>query len=152
MTMILTSVTMVGWADLPDSDRGDFRRRRAVDITSFKLLYKQMVGYICIIIQIGKLFIFDKKCLLLSSHSWLHYLNMWSWFINCYVMVLYGIGRDNLTIYVSVSQYCQMLCALWCEKRDKCMCLLEFACTTKLNAIPRDEMRCIYSSWYVHIV
>ena len=35
MTMILTSVTMVGWADVPDSDRGDFRRRRAVDISSF---------------------------------------------------------------------------------------------------------------------
>ena len=30
MTMILTSVTMVGWADVPDSGRGDFRRRRAV--------------------------------------------------------------------------------------------------------------------------
>ena len=35
MTMILTCVTMVGWADVPDSDRGDFRRRRAVDISSF---------------------------------------------------------------------------------------------------------------------
>ena len=32
--MILTSVTMVGWADVPDSDRGDFGRRRAVDISS----------------------------------------------------------------------------------------------------------------------
>ena len=35
MTMILTSVTMVGWADVPDSDWGDFRRRRAVDISSY---------------------------------------------------------------------------------------------------------------------
>ena len=34
MTMILTSVTMVGWADVPDSDWGDFRLRRAVDISS----------------------------------------------------------------------------------------------------------------------
>ena len=34
MTMILTSVTMMGWADVPDSDRGDFRRRRAVEISS----------------------------------------------------------------------------------------------------------------------
>ena len=34
MTMILTSVTMVGWADVPDSDWGDFRRWRAVDISS----------------------------------------------------------------------------------------------------------------------
>ena len=34
MTMILTCVTMLGWADVPDSDRGDFRRRRAVDISS----------------------------------------------------------------------------------------------------------------------
>ena len=34
MTMILTCVTMVGWADVPDSDRDDFRRRRAVDISS----------------------------------------------------------------------------------------------------------------------
>ena len=32
MTMQLTSVTMVGWVDVPDSDWGDFRRRRAVDI------------------------------------------------------------------------------------------------------------------------
>ena len=24
MTMILTNVTMVGWKDVPDSDRGDF--------------------------------------------------------------------------------------------------------------------------------
>ena len=36
MTMILTSVTMVGWADVPDSDWGDFRHRHAVDISSFK--------------------------------------------------------------------------------------------------------------------
>ena len=35
MTMILTNVTMVGWADVPDSDWGDFRRRRAVDISSW---------------------------------------------------------------------------------------------------------------------
>ena len=34
MTMILTYVTVVAWADVPDSDRGDFRRRRAVDISS----------------------------------------------------------------------------------------------------------------------
>ena len=35
VTMIFTCVTMVGWADVPDSDRGDFRRRRAVDISNF---------------------------------------------------------------------------------------------------------------------
>ena len=35
MTMILTSLTMVVWADVPDSEWGDFRRRRAVDIPSF---------------------------------------------------------------------------------------------------------------------
>ena len=34
MNIILTSVTVVGWADVPDSDRSDFRRRRAVDISS----------------------------------------------------------------------------------------------------------------------
>ena len=28
-------VTMVGWVDLPYSDWGDFRRLRAVDISSF---------------------------------------------------------------------------------------------------------------------
>ena len=40
MTMILTtgSVTMVGWADVLDSDWGDFRRRRAVDISSFQFV------------------------------------------------------------------------------------------------------------------
>ena len=36
MTMTLTSVTMVGWADVPDSDCGDFRCRRVVGISSFK--------------------------------------------------------------------------------------------------------------------
>ena len=35
MTMILASVAMVGWVDVPDSEWGDFRRRRAVDISSF---------------------------------------------------------------------------------------------------------------------
>ena len=35
MTMILTCVTMVRWADVQDSDRGDFRRRCAVDISSY---------------------------------------------------------------------------------------------------------------------
>ena len=35
MTIILTCVTMVRWADVPDSGRGDFRRRRAVDISSW---------------------------------------------------------------------------------------------------------------------
>ena len=35
MILILTSVTMAGWADVLDSDRGDFRRRRAVDISGF---------------------------------------------------------------------------------------------------------------------
>ena len=36
MTMIFISMTMVGWADVPDRYQGDFRRRRAVDISSFK--------------------------------------------------------------------------------------------------------------------
>ena len=35
MTMILTSLTTVGGADVLDSDWGDFRRRRAVDISSW---------------------------------------------------------------------------------------------------------------------
>ena len=38
LTMILTCVTMVGWADVPDSGRGDFRRQRAVDISSLLLI------------------------------------------------------------------------------------------------------------------
>ena len=37
MTMILTSVTMLGWADVSDSDWGDFRRLRALDISSLYL-------------------------------------------------------------------------------------------------------------------
>ena len=39
MTMILTSVTLVGWADEPDCDWGDFRRRLAADISSYWSLY-----------------------------------------------------------------------------------------------------------------
>ena len=38
--MMLTSVTMVGWADVTDSDWGDFRRRRAVDVSSFVYIFK----------------------------------------------------------------------------------------------------------------
>ena len=34
MTMILTRVTMVGWAGVPNSNRGDFRRQGAIDISS----------------------------------------------------------------------------------------------------------------------
>ena len=34
MTMILTCVTMVRWADVLNTDRGDFRRWRADDISS----------------------------------------------------------------------------------------------------------------------
>ena len=34
MTMILISVIMVGGRIVPDSDQGDLRRRRAVDISS----------------------------------------------------------------------------------------------------------------------
>ena len=45
MTMILTSVTMVGWAAVPDSDRGDFRRPRAVDISSSKCYYFEVVPF-----------------------------------------------------------------------------------------------------------
>ena len=37
MTMILTSVTMMGWVDVPDSDRGDFRYQHAIDISSCHL-------------------------------------------------------------------------------------------------------------------
>ena len=37
MIMILTCVTMVRWADVPDSDWGDLSCRRAVDISSCKI-------------------------------------------------------------------------------------------------------------------
>ena len=50
MTMILTSVTIVGWADVPDSDWGDFRRRHAIDISSFLDLgnnLRRNIDYIC---------------------------------------------------------------------------------------------------------
>ena len=39
MTSILTSVIMVEWADVPDSD---FRRRRAVDISGFDIYMKKL--------------------------------------------------------------------------------------------------------------
>ena len=38
MTMMLTRVTMVGWADVPDIDRGNFRLWCAVDISTFTTL------------------------------------------------------------------------------------------------------------------
>ena len=46
MTMILACVNIVGLADVPDSDRGDFRRRRAVDISSSNR-YPQFVTAYC---------------------------------------------------------------------------------------------------------
>ena len=52
MTMILTSVTMVGWADVPDSDWDDFKRRRAVDISSWQCLccvFAKNVSHKCFI-------------------------------------------------------------------------------------------------------
>ena len=36
MTMILTSVTLVGWADALDSDLSDFKRRRAINISTLE--------------------------------------------------------------------------------------------------------------------
>ena len=39
ITMILTSVTMMGWADVPDNDWGEFRRQRAVDISSCNCIW-----------------------------------------------------------------------------------------------------------------
>ena len=42
MTMILTSVTMVGWVDVPDSDWGDFRRC-AVDMSILNLVCRLAV-------------------------------------------------------------------------------------------------------------
>ena len=57
MTMILTSVTMMGWADVLDSDRGDFRRRCAVDISSFKHFLEVSVYFThcCLAIPYGDL-------------------------------------------------------------------------------------------------
>ena len=46
MTMILTSVTIMGWADVPDSDRGDFRCRQVFDIFSY-LWYQDNVHTSC---------------------------------------------------------------------------------------------------------
>ena len=40
MTMILTSVTLLGWGDVPNSDWGDFRRRRAIDISSLNCRFQ----------------------------------------------------------------------------------------------------------------
>ena len=47
MTMILSSVTMVGWADVPDSDWGDFRRRCAVDISSYLSMLGSKLIHVC---------------------------------------------------------------------------------------------------------
>ena len=60
MTMILTSVTMVGWADVPDNDWGDFRHRRAIDISSWKLV-QRLVSFSS---KVAKLFA-------LESNRWL---------------------------------------------------------------------------------
>ena len=42
MTMILTNVTMVGCMDVLESDRGDFRCRHAIDISSCLHVVKQI--------------------------------------------------------------------------------------------------------------
>ena len=38
MAMILTGVIIVGWADVPDSGRDDFRRRRAIYISNYRIV------------------------------------------------------------------------------------------------------------------
>ena len=48
MTMILTSVTMVGLADVPDSDWGDFRCLRVDDISSMMQCWYVVLTLICI--------------------------------------------------------------------------------------------------------
>ena len=69
MTMTLTSMTMVGWADVPYSDWGDFRRRRAVDISScWDMLYLSVLWHSDAIWQCYR------KCNILGSptdHPWL---------------------------------------------------------------------------------
>ena len=54
MTMILTCVTMVGWAE--HSDRGDFRCRRAGDISSFYYVYLYKCFRDTVPIKINSLF------------------------------------------------------------------------------------------------
>ena len=53
ITMILTSVTMVGWTDVPDSDRGDFGRRRAIGISSFIIIHEFNLEFSSGNVQIG---------------------------------------------------------------------------------------------------
>ena len=67
MTMILTSVTMVGWADVPDNDRGDFRSWRIVDISSYCL---------------------DPN---LSPYSWYHRWIIWCVTQQCQVHVMQAV-------------------------------------------------------------
>ena len=83
MTMILTCVTMVRWADVPDSDRGDFRRWRAVDISS---CFWSVAAAAAVL---PTLFNFSEKLLKLisSNHTQLTYgcgnifwhLSRWPW-------------------------------------------------------------------------
>ena len=55
ISMILTSVTMAGWADVPYSDRGDFRRQHAVHISSFRCILVN--EKFCILIKISLKFV-----------------------------------------------------------------------------------------------
>ena len=76
ITMILSCVTMVGWADVPDSDRGDFRCRRAVDISSFVLfsISCSLAGY--------------KKILPWYNFSWGH--------VNSYLLLAISKPKTDL--------------------------------------------------------
>ena len=65
MTMILTSLTIVGWADVPDSDWGDFRRRRAIDISSSHFMLFPDIG------PLGRP---------LKGNIWIKHFELMTWF------------------------------------------------------------------------
>ena len=93
MTMILTSVTMMGWADVPDSDWGDFRRRRAIDISSWLIW-----------------------CVLFMSNGsniyfWHNYVRYASWIL----LVLCPEYINTMTEY----DLCLLTYCIICEKRQQ---------------------------------
>ena len=73
MTMILTSLTMVRWADVPDSDWGDFRRRRAVDIFSW------IMDNCCELLMLSYT---DIRNWMMDIHYWITSIEVHTWIMD----------------------------------------------------------------------
>ena len=118
MIMILTSVTMGGLADVPDSDGGDLRRRRAVAISSF-LSSKCLLQYHMQNVSYFAQALVDVWCLnsqMLGGfqiHLWyIQFIYMYTW-ISWYRVLRNWYFCCLLFVYIWATDVKYVLCKCW---------------------------------------